>query len=517
MKPRDGITRPNWYDTASVPQFTPPPPGETHADVVIVGAGISGLTTAYLLAKEGQRVIVLDEGPIASGQTGRTSAHLASENDDRFYEIERMFGEAGAKVAYESHAAAIDLIEQIARDEKIDCDFARVPAYLFSLPTDPPDILERETAAAHRAGLTDAQRFERITLCGYETGPCIRFGNQGRFHPLKYIAGLAQAAERLGVQIYTGCRVTDVSGANPSKGEPVRATIDTGGPTVTANAAVVATNTPSPINDWLGIYTKQAAYRTYMVGLRVRRGLIDDALYWDTGDPYHYVRLQGQGIDDDYDVLLVGGEDHKTGQMPPGAIPFKKLEDWAREKFPMVEDVVYRWSGQVQEPSDALGYIGRAPTKGQNVFVITGDSGMGLTHGTLGAKLVTDLIRGRENPWTETYDPTRKPTHSLGEYVSENLNTAAQYVDLVTGSDVPNEEAIAPNSGAVMRDGLSKTAVHRDNLGQIHKCSALCTHLKGVVQWNEIEQTWDCPAHGSRFDPKGKVVMGPAVDDLPKA
>jgi glycine/D-amino acid oxidase-like deaminating enzyme/nitrite reductase/ring-hydroxylating ferredoxin subunit len=517
MKPRDGILRPNWYDTATVPTFAPPPEGQTSANVCVVGAGIAGLTTAYLLAKEGQSVIVLDEGPIGSGQTGRTSAHLASYNDDHFTEIERMFGQAGAKVAYESHAAAIDLIEQICRDEHIDCSFARLPAYLFSLPSDPPDFLEREAAASHRAGLTDAQRFERVTLCGYETGPCIRFGNQGRFQPLQYLVGLAKAAERLGVTIYTGCRVKDVTGADSAKQLPAKATIDDGPQVVIANAIVVATNTPAPINGWLGIYTKQAAYRTYMVGLRVRRGLIDDALYWDTGDPYHYVRLEASGVSDTHDVLLVGGEDHKTGQMPPGAIPFKKLEDWTREKFPMVEDVVYRWSGQVQEPSDALGYIGRAPTKGENVFVITGDSGMGMTHGTLGAQLVTDLIRGRENPWAKTYDPSRKPTHSLGEYLSENLNVAAQYVDLVTGSEVPSEEAIAPNSGAVMRDGLTKVAVSRDNLGQVRKCSALCTHLKGVVQWNEIEQTWDCPAHGSRFDPAGKVVIGPAIDDLPKA
>jgi len=517
MKPRDGITKPNWYDTATVPGYGSPPPGETRADVCVVGAGIAGLTTAYLLAKVGQRVVVLDEGPIGSGQTGRTSAHLASAIDDRFVEIERMHGERGSRIAYASHAAAIDLIETIANGEHIACDFARLPAFLFSLPTDPPGLLEREAAAAHRAGFTDAQRFEKITLCGYETGPCIRFGNQGRFHPLKYLVGLAAAAERHGVKIYTGCRVKDVTGADPKKGELARATIDDGPQSVVADAIVVATNTPAPINDWMGIYIKQAAYRSYMIGLRVKRGLVDDALYWDTSDPYHYVRLEISGVSDTHDVLLVGGEDHKTGQLPTDAEPFEKLEQWTREKFPRVEDVVYRWSGQVQEPTDGLGYIGRAPTKGDNVFVITGDSGMGLTHGTLGARLVSDLIIGNPNEWESLYDPSRKPTHSIGEvveFVHENLNVAAQYTDLLTGGDVSSEDEIAPGCGAIMRQGASKVAVYRDELGQVHKCSAFCTHLQAVVRWNDIEKTWDCPAHGSRFSPEGKPVMGPAIDEL---
>lgn len=517
MKPRDGITKSNWYDTATVPTHPKPPTGETRADVCVVGAGIAGLTTAYLLAKSGKRVVVLDEGPIGSGQTGRTSAHLASEIDDRFLEIERMHGQRGSQLAYQSHAAAIDLIESIARDESIACDFARLPAYLFSLPGDKPDLLLNEAAAARRAGLYDAQLHERITLCGYETGPCVRFGNQARFHPLKYLVGLAAAAERHGTTIYTGCRVKDASGADPKKKEPARATIDDGPSSVVADAIVVATNTPAPINDWFGIYTKQAAYRSYMVGLRVARDLIDDALYWDTGDPYHYVRLEISGISDTHDVLLVGGEDHKVGQFPDGTAPFARLEQWTREKFPRVEDVVYRWSGQVQEPTDGLGYIGRAPTKGENVFVITGDSGMGLTHGTLGARLVSDLILGKPNEWESLYDPLRKPIHSLGEmaeYVGENLNVAAQYADLVTGGEVADEDDVHPGCGAIMRDGTSKVAVYRDDLGQVHKCSAFCTHLQAVVRWNHIEQTWDCPAHGSRFSATGKPVMGPAIDEL---
>ncbi|HTL28905.1 MAG TPA: FAD-dependent oxidoreductase, partial [Tepidisphaeraceae bacterium] len=274
-----------------------------------------------------------------------------------------------------------------------------------------------------------------------------------------------------------------------------------------------ATNTPAPINDWMGIYLKQAAYRTYIVAMNVPRGAISDALYWDNAEPYHYVRLEATDREGGNDLLLVGGEDHKVGQGPKGN-PFDSLAAWAREKFPAVRDVARTWSGQVQEPDDYMAYIGRAPTSGENVYVVTGDSGMGLTHGSLSAIILTDLIMGRPNPWAKYYDPSRKTLDR--DFVRENANTVAQYSDWITGGEVKSPNEIALGEGAIMREGLKKVAVYRDKSGAIHKCSAACTHLACVVQWNRIEKTWDCPCHGSRFDPEGRVLMGPAIDDLSK-
>jgi glycine/D-amino acid oxidase-like deaminating enzyme/nitrite reductase/ring-hydroxylating ferredoxin subunit len=509
MKSPDGQTKPAWYETAKLPTYPEVPPGQTLTDICIVGAGIAGLTTAYLLAKTGKSVVILDQGPIASGQTGRTSAHLASAIDDRFIEIEKIHGREGSQLAYQSHAAAIDLIEKIAHDEKIDCDFHRLNGFLFALPEDPPDLLDQELDAAKRAGFADTQ-LTRHAFGEFKDVPCLRFGHQARFHPLKYISGLAKAVEKLGVKIYTGHRVKDVQGSDPKKHTLAKATIGDGVATVEAAAVVVATNTPAPINDWMGIYTKQASYRSYMIGLKIKSGTVPDALYWDTGDPYHYIRLEADR--DGYDILLIGGEDHKTGQYPTDHDPFEKLETWARKKFPSAEKRVSHWSGQVQEPDDYLAFIGKAPTAGDNVYVITGDSGMGLTHSTLGAQLITDLIQGKENPWAKLYDPNRKTLDS--EFVKENLNVAAQYADLVTPGEVKTENEIPPGEGAILREGLSKFAVYKDETGKITRCSALCTHLACVVHWNPAEKTWDCPCHGSRFDPKGSVIMGPAIDDL---
>ena len=507
MKKTDGASTSSWYRSVKVPAFRNAPKS-SRTDVCIVGAGIAGLTVAYLLALEGKKVVVLDEGPVGGGQTGRTSAHLASAIDDRFVEIERMHGKHGARLAFQSHALAIDTIERIAREEKIRCDFARLDAFLSSAPSDPPNLLDLELAAAKRAGMPDV---EKVAGGGLDRKACLRFGQQARFHPILYLIGLTKAIKRMGGKIYVGRRVRDVQGADTKRKTPAYAELS-GGVRISADSLVVATNTPSPINDWFGIYTKQAAYRTYLIGAVVPKGSVPDALYWDTADPYHYVRLQ-MSRGNQSDLLLIGGEDHKVGQIPMNGAQYLKLEQWGRQKFPKMQRVRYRWSGQVQEPADGVAFIGRALTAKPQVYVATGDSGMGLTHGTIAGLLITDLIMGRKNPWEQLYDPSRKIMNR--EFIRENANTVAQYKDLVTPGDVASVEEIPRGQGAVMRDGISKLAVYRDATGKIHRHSAVCTHLQCIVQWNHIEKSWDCPCHGSRFDPTGKVLMGPAIDDLP--
>jgi len=280
---------------------------------------------------------------------------------------------------------------------------------------------------------------------------------------------------------------------------------------INANALVVATNTP--VNDLFKIHTKQAAYRTFVIGLRIAAGSVPHGLYWDTLEAYHYVRV----VDgEDGTLLLVGGEDHKTGQENDAEQRWSRLEDWTRERFPAAGEVVFRWSGQVMETLDGLAYIGYNHGAGDMVFVATGDSGMGLTHGTIAGLMLTDLICGRANPWVGVYDPSRKPLGSVRDWIEENTNTFVQYKDLVTGGDVASEEEIRPGCGAVVRHGIHKVAVSRDEAGKLHRCSAVCPHLGAIVAWNDGEKTWDCPAHGSRFAPDGHAINGPANHGLGK-
>jgi Rieske Fe-S protein len=289
------------------------------------------------------------------------------------------------------------------------------------------------------------------------------------------------------------------------------------GPLVTADVAVVvATN--SPINDKVSIHTKQHPYLTYAIGVRVPRDAVALALYWDTQDPYHYVRLAGTpeaAGDADHDVLIVGGEDHKTGQVHDQAERYGRLEAWARERFLVMGEVVFRWSGQVMETIDGLAFIGRNPLDKDNVFIVTGDSGMGMTHGTLAGILLTDLIQGRDNPWAKVYDPARKTLRAALEFTRENINVVRQYAGWVTRGEVSSVDEVKPGTGALLRRGLTKVAVYRDEEGKVHEYSAVCTHLGCLVEWNDAEKTWDCPCHGSRFDRHGAVINGPAIRGLP--
>ncbi|HEX7176361.1 MAG TPA: FAD-dependent oxidoreductase [Pyrinomonadaceae bacterium] len=516
MKTDSGRSVSVWMATGDVPAREPLAE-DTSADVCIVGAGIAGMTTAYLLAREGKKVVVLDDGPIAGGETCRTTAHIVNALDDRYYDLEQWHGESGARLAAESHTAAIDRVEEIVREEGIDCDFERVDGYLFVPPGESTEQLGEELRACHRAGLLEVEYVQRVPYDGYDFGNALRFPRQAQFHILKYLDGVTRAFERLGGRVYTKTHAEKIEGDGGGEGEgESRARVETSSRhAVTSDFVVVATNTP--VNDLVSIHTKQAPYRTYVIGARVPSGSVPALLYWDTPDPYHYVRTQrGEG----FDYLIVGGEDHKTGQAEDYDARFQKLEEWTRERFPMVESVELRWSGQVMEPVDGMGYIGRNPGDRANVLIATGDSGNGMTHGTIAGVLLTDLVMGRDNKWATLYDPSRVTVSAdTGkEFAKENLNVAAQYADHLTGGEVGSVEEIEAGAGAVVRRGLKKVAAYRDEEGKLYESSAVCTHLGCVVRWNDLEKSWDCPCHGSRFDCRdGHVLNGPAISALSPA
>ncbi|HEX7334642.1 MAG TPA: FAD-dependent oxidoreductase [Pyrinomonadaceae bacterium] len=472
-------------------------------DCCIIGAGIAGLSTAYLLGREGRSVVVLDDGLIGGGMTGRTTAHLTNAYDDRYVEIEKIHGGEASRLTAESHTAAIQKIAEIVTREKIDCDFEWLDGFLFAATPDEVDLLNDELAAAHRAGLTGVEKVARAPLDSFDTGVALRFPRQAQFHPLHYMEGLTRAIMRDGGRLFGQTHATKIEGGSNARVETSH------GPVVRCDCVVVATNTP--VNDRVAIHTKQSPYVTYAIGVHVPKHSVTRALYWDTGDPYHYVRLQ---TENDYDVLIVGGEDHKTGQANDGFERYGRLEQWTRERFPQMLEVKFRWSGQVMEPVDGLAFIGRNPLDEDNVYIATGDSGQGMTHGTIAGMLLTDLIQFRKNKWEDLYSPSRIRVKSLPEYASENINVAGQYADYLTAGDIKSESELKPCEGAIMREGVSKVAVHRDQNGKVHKMSAVCPHLGCIVAWNSTEQTWDCPCHGSRFSAEGRVYHGPANNDL---
>jgi glycine/D-amino acid oxidase-like deaminating enzyme/nitrite reductase/ring-hydroxylating ferredoxin subunit len=470
----------------------------------VVGAGLAGLTTAYLLAREGRSVVVIDRGHVAGGETGRTTAHLATVPDELFVALEKLHGRDGARLAHQSHAAAVDTIEAVAEREGIACDFERLDAYLFLAPGQKTADLLQEMDAVRRAGVP-VEEVAGVPVPGMDVGPGLRFPRQAQFHPLKYMAGLTRAIQALGGRMFTGAQAEEFEG-----GSRPRVTTSSG-LTVTAGALVVATNTP--VNERVLPHLKQFAHRTYVIGLPVPAGSVHRALYWDTDDPYHYVRLV-RTENPGEDLLIAGGEDHRTGQKDDGDERWARLEAWTRERFPMAGAREFAWSGQIEEPGDGLAFIGRSMDGDENVYIATGDSGNGMTHGTIAGLLLTDLILGRENRWEALYDPMRTRLRALPEYLKGAVKSTVPYTRWVTGGEVGSVDEIAPGEGGILRRGLQMVAAYRDPSGAVIERSAVCTHLGCIVGWNSGEKSWDCPCHGSRFGPDGRVMNGPAVSEL---
>ena len=502
--------------------------GGEPVDVAIIGGGIAGLTTAYLLSKSGKKVAVIEDGYIGSGETGRTTAHITHALDDRYYNLEQKHGLDGARSAANSHTAAINLIESTVKEENIDCDFERLDGFLFLDPTDTKESLDKELEATHKAGINTTEIVEKAPLQSFNTGPCIRFPNQAQFQPLKYLRGLYHAIIRNEGQIFTETHAQEINSDSIK-------TIDDY--TLKARNIVIATNAPI-IDKTSKIYDKQDAFRTYVIGARIKKGAIPTALYWDTGNqysenlvaPYHYVRIQKRDNDEDnddknYDLLIIGGEDHQTGNFSSDddiEKRYSRLESWAKDRFP-IEAIKYRWSGQVMEPQDSIAFIGHNPGDNRNnIYIATGDSGNGITHGTIAGILLTDLILGKSNPWTALYDPSRKPRKVPGAK-SEVGETQSQEAEKPTDQDKQkndkrssskSEEKITSLENLKERQGIvleeEKIAAYKDPTGQLHTYSAVCTHLGCTVTWNNSEKSFDCPCHGSRFSSSGTVINGPA-------
>jgi glycine/D-amino acid oxidase-like deaminating enzyme/nitrite reductase/ring-hydroxylating ferredoxin subunit len=505
MNAFDEQSRSLWMDTvvADAPAL-----GENRrADTVVVGSGIAGLSTAYELACRGQKVIVLDRGRIAGGMTSRTSAHLTSQSDDGFKTVIQVRGLEGAKAYYQSHAAAIDRIEAIAQEERIDCHFRRVNGYLFpAIGKDPAEELTPEFEATKKVGMP-IERHTGVPFKGLEQVRSLRYPNLATFHPLRYLRGVADALVHRGGELFANTTVTAVE--EKDNAVTVRTSSNL---RVEAANAIIATN--SPINDRVTLHTQLAPYRTYAMAITIERDSIEDALYWDTLDSYHYVRLEnGRGATQ---YLIVGGADHKTGEADDAWARFEGIESWIRALLPKLGNVTHRWSGQILDPVDYSAFIGRNPGN-KHVFVHTGDSGQGLTHGVVGSLLLSRLISGEDCSWTSFYDPSRVKLAAAKNFIAENVTAVKNFAEYLAPGELNSIDELKPGKGAIIRDGLSKIAAYRDENGVLYQRSAKCTHVGCHVHWNSLERCWDCPCHGSHFAIDGTALNAPAIAPLEPA
>jgi glycine/D-amino acid oxidase-like deaminating enzyme/nitrite reductase/ring-hydroxylating ferredoxin subunit len=500
-------TAPYWIDSASIPRFKKLDRDEA-VDVLVVGGGITGLTAAYLLTAAGRTVAVIDRDRCAQMDTGHTSAHLTMVTDARLTKLEQAFGRTHAQAVWDAGLAAIAQIDGIVRDERIDCDFAWVPGYLHA----PVSMSSERKASTQReyedeAALASSLGFDAafVSDVPFVGGPGMMFQNQARFHPRRYLAGVAQTIADRGGLIFEHTAADEFSTSPLS--------VKANGHTITCRNIVLATHTPlvgttGMVSATL-FQTKLALYTSYVVGGRVAKGRIPDALFWDTADPYHYLRIERHR---DHDYVIFGGEDHKTGQADDTRECFERLERTLRSLVDDVE-VTHRWSGQVIESPDGLPYIGE---NGVRQFTGTAFAGNGMTFGTLTAMMAVDNILGRANPWTDLFDPGRKKIRGgLWDYIKENKDYPYYLVrDRFAGAEGQSVRSVPRGEGRIVELKGKQVAVYRAPDGTVTKRSAICTHMACTVDWNEAERTWDCPCHGSRFKPDGSVIAGPAESPL---
>jgi len=497
-------TTPYWIGSTSMPVFKKLSRDE-RVDVVIVGGGITGLTAAYLLTRAGRSVAVLERGRCAEIDTGHTTAHLTMVTDSRPSQLVKAFGRDHAQAVWDAGLAAIGQIEAIAHGEGIDCDFASVPGYLHA-PRDPSkqkDKVDFREEARLAADLGfDAAFVEDVPLMGV---PGVRFEDQARFHPRKYLEGLARAITSAGGQIYEhseACEFCD---------EPL--SVKANDCTIACKDVMLATHNPlvglNNIAAATLFQTKLALYTSYVIAGRITPNAVPDALFSDTGDPYDYLRLERHR---DHDLVIFGGEDHKTGQVDDTNKCFDALQKRLEALLPGIE-VTHRWSGQVIETPDGLPYIGETA---DHQFAGTGFSGNGMTFGTLTGMMAADKIAGRTSPWSDLFDPRRKKLRGAAwDYVKENKDYPYYLVrDQFAGAEARSLREVPRGSGKIVEVKGQKLAVYRNDRGVITKRSAICTHMGCVVDWNEAERTWDCPCHGSRFKTDGAVLAGPAESPL---
>lgn len=495
MTPNDSV----WTVSKKKPQSAryPPPTGDLELDVAIVGGGISGLTAALLLSRSGRRVAVFEKGTIGSGETRYSTAHISEVYDQGYARLIHQLGTAGARHAASAGRAAIDLIARIVAQDEIDCDWERVPAYLYSETGCEDDELREEWVSARRVGV----RCRRLSEIGlpFPVHSALRYDDQAQFNPLKYLQGLAERAQQRGVGIYEHTPITSFTESEPCELETPQGRV---------RAPITIVTCHVPLQASLSLHKKLAAYRTYAIAVRSPHAENLGALYWDSMQPYHYVRsarVEGEPL------LVIGGEDHRTGASVRTDKRYRQLELFARENFGATE-VVAHWSGQILEPLDGLPYIGRSP-RSPHVLIATGFGGQGITMGTVSGIMLSDLVRGERNEWEPLFSPRR--VRKFGTYLARGGEYPKHYFSerWQERGELPLE-AIPLGEGRVVKVGASKVAVYRDDVGELHALSSICPHMGCQVHWNRGEKSWDCPCHGSRFSTDGEILNGPACEGL---
>ncbi|ALV38995.1 FAD-dependent oxidoreductase [Streptomyces sp. CdTB01] len=493
-----------WIDTEPPRDPHPPLDRDTTVDVAVIGAGIAGLSTAWELARSGRSVALLEADRIASGVTGHTTAKVSVLHTLVYERLRRTRGEEAAKLYAQSQTEAVRHAADTARELGIDCDWEDTAAYTYTEDRSRVDELKAEAEAARAAGLP--ADFVTETDLPFPVEGAVRVTGQAQFHPRKYLLGLADDLRRQGVSIYEGTRVVGLK-----EGEPCRVTTEAG-VTLSADDVVVATH--YPIFDRAMLFTRLSPRRELVWAAPVPADLDPHGMFITPEQGTRSVRTAPYA--DGQRLLIVTGEHFAPGTADVEE-RFGRLAGWAVERFGAL-DFTHRWATQDNDSTDSVPLVGPLPTAGRHTYVATGFGGWGMSGGIMAGRLLNDLITGRSSPWSGLYDPRRLGTvvREAPAFLRHQAHVARHFVGdrLPSLSGSGSVDDIAPGDGAVVLSGGHHCAVHRDDSGELHAVAARCTHLGCLVAFNRAERAWECPCHGSRFDPDGNVVQGPATRPL---
>jgi glycine/D-amino acid oxidase-like deaminating enzyme/nitrite reductase/ring-hydroxylating ferredoxin subunit len=494
-----------WTDTAALPRSRRVEK-DCQVDVTIIGGGVTGITAAYLFKKAGCTVVLIERGRCGGFDTANTTAHLTCVTDTRISELVSTFGKEAAKAVWDSGRAAIDQIVTIIRDEKIKCDFDWIPSYyhasLDGNAAKEIKSLQQDAQLANELGFP-AEFLDSVPLVNR---PGIKFLHQAKFHPLKYLAALLRTIPGHGSYVFENTEAGEI------QTKPLA--VKVGEQKIRCSYLVLATHTPltgkTNLASAMLFQTKLFLYTSYVLGAKIPSGSAPEASFWDTAEPYHYLRIDKHRA---FDYAIFGGEDHKTGQIKNPAQAYERLEKTLQKIIPTAR-VDHQWSGQVIETPDGLPYMGETADR---QFAATGFGGNGMTFGTLGAMMAVDAFLKRKNPWAELFDVHRKKISGTWKYLSENKDYPYYMLrNWLGGAESKSLRSVKPDQGKIVQLNGHKVAAYRNAHGKISLHSPVCTHLGCIIEWNGTEKTWDCPCHGSRFAATGEVLSGPAEKPLAK-
>jgi glycine/D-amino acid oxidase-like deaminating enzyme/nitrite reductase/ring-hydroxylating ferredoxin subunit len=496
-----------WIETAPPGELAPPPDGDLTVEVAVVGAGIAGISTAWELTRRGHSVALLEADRVAAGVTGHTTAKVSAQHTLIYDRLRRTRGKDGARLFAASQMDAIRHAAETADVLGIDCDWEATAAYTYAEDPGRTDELRAEAAAAREAGLP--AEYVTDTDLPFPVAGAVRVADQAQFHPRKYLLALVDDLRRLGGRVHEHTRVVGLS-----EGDPCVLTTEDG-VKVTARSVVVATH--YPIFDRALLFTRLSSRRELVVAAPIEATAAPAGMYITPEQNTRSVRTAP--YEDGKRLLIVTGEHFTPGTGGDVEARFEALSAWAVERFGEL-DLTRRWATQDNDPTDSVPLVGPLHPGSRHTYVATGFGGWGMATGIMAGRLLCDLVTGRDNAWSDLYDP-RRVTSVLREgmgFVKQQAEVARHFVGdrlpHLPGSSAGSVDDIEPGDGAVVHVSGKRCAVHRDEDGKLHAVSAKCTHLGCIVSFNRAERAWECPCHGSRFDPDGRVVQGPAVRPL---